>query len=527
MGFPQNPTNKMIYEAPNGVFYQYSSFTNSWSRINRPNIPLATPYRDGLMSSDDFVKLTGLMIPPPEINLKFEGCDVEYDRGFLKITGDREGIVEVDISEDKLHENTSVINLGLNVDNLVRKLKDLGNLRLISPQGPPGDRGEPGEDGANALPVGPPGKDGRDGRNAAWPGTISEETFDVAQQNRAIVDIETLNISPEENYIVVKRANIGNVDACPDSVIPQDTQSPWVLSYATEPGEQVFTELVSPVTGEVCGWACNSELFYFDIDNVIQAVHSQTVHYLNKKREEKEEIARIWLAAMQNEFNDQKSALCCALEACRSRSRNEQTRQYIESQRIQAAMGDFRLIIGGEDDKHFPPLNDEGECEWNIAPANYNLLRITDPECTIDWPSLCPGQLSGNGNGAEDVAPSLAVDLVDTFPAPDVAIEVNPQGMFSSVSGTYSGRVYEGDEFSQWTWEGKHGWKLVIWYCKADGKFGARLFDSTHMFGAYENVTSCFQAGSVINIQEVSPGEKFYLDGTGDANQHRAVIHIL
>lgn len=385
MIFPQNPTNKEIFESEPGIFYQYNTTLKSWFRINAPSIPLATPARDGLMSANDFKKLTGLIIPPPEISLTFEGCDTKFDEGLLELRGDDEGIIIIEPHEDKLHENTAVIDFKLDIEKFVEKMIDLEKLKLISPKGPKGDKGDPGDDGADALPVGPQGDDGKDGKNAPWPGSLSEETFDIAQQDKAIVDITTKEISENENYIIAKRANIGNLDACPNTIIPQDVQSPWILSIGKPSSKCKITSGT-----QTCGSFCNSELFYFDIDTILQGIESQFTSYLNSIKNEKEQIANTWLAAMQAEFNEQKSALCCALEACRSKSRNERTRQYIEQQRIQAAMGDFQLVIGDDEEKHFPPLDNNGECTWNIPPANFNLIHLSDPDCEIDWPSICP-----------------------------------------------------------------------------------------------------------------------------------------
>ncbi len=384
--FPAGPTDGMIFEPTFGIFYQYNAATSSWVRISMPSLPLATPTSSGLMSSSDFTKLTGLIIPPPQITLAFEDCaDVEFNTGVLSLKGDDFGIINVMVEGGKLHENTSFINFEVDTEKLAQRMMALGQLRLTAPQGDRGPMGPSGIDGENALPVGPQGEDGQDGANAPWPGTLTAESFDVAEQNRAIVDIDVELVSPDENYLIVKRANIGNPNACPDTIIPQDIQSPWVLAFDTAISN---TATAVSSRGLACGWACRSALYYFDMDGIVQSIRSHWVGYLNGVKTSMETLASTWLGAMMSLFNQQKSALCCALEACRSRSRNQSTRQYIESQRIAAAMGNLQIQIGGDADKEFPPLNADGNAAWNIAPTNFNLIHLSDPSGEIDWPSF-------------------------------------------------------------------------------------------------------------------------------------------
>lgn len=531
MAFPNNPSNGMIFEAYPGIYYQYSTATKSWFRVTSPSIPLATTQNDGLMSAADYRKLSGLIIPPPNIALSFEDCDTVYTKGLLKLEGDTEGIISVKVSDQNLHENTAAIDLAIDIEKLAQKLFSLGKLRFVASQGPQGDQGEIGDPGANALPVGPQGKDGKAGANAPWSGILAEEAFNVAQQNRAIVDITTERVSEDENYIVVTRGNIGNPEACPDTVLPQDVQSPWIVAFSAGPNSVVVTEVRSPLTGKVCGWACNSDLYYFDIEVIVQSIHTHFLEYLNKVKLAKEQLALRWLNAMIELFNEQKSALCCALEACRSRTRNVQTRQYIETQRIQAALGNFQLIIGADEDKQFPPLNEKGECAWNIAPTNYNLLHLSDPDCQVNWVELCSDD-SATGWGPAHVY-SVGEGLPFSHDAEVIAVIPSNLDAVRAASGTYTGgQKRETAELIQWTWS-KAGWILVIWYCKTDKSYAARMFESGEehngewTMGANDNVTSCYQAGQIIKITDVGPGTAFELEGSGALKAGRASVRIL
>ena len=530
MQFPENPTNGMIFETSPGIYYQYSSVTKSWFRVTTPSIPLATEFNDGLMSSEDFTKMTGLIVPPPQINLSFEDCDTEYSSGLIALTGDTSGIVQVEVRDEKLHENTGVIDFKLDTQKFAALLTSMGQLRLTAPQGDQGPRGDPGEDGVDSLPVGPQGEDGQPGKNAPWPGTLSEETFDVVQQSRAVVDIDVRKVSSEENYLIVRRANIGNPDACPDTIIPQDVQSPWLLALSIDPSGVVSTQIISPVTGVVCGYSCQSDLYYFDIEAIIQQIYTQFVTYLNTVKATKESLAEQWLEAMMELFNEQKSALCCALEACRSRGRNERTRQYIETQRIQAALGSFQLVVGSEEDKQYPPLDDEGECAWNIAPANYNLLHLSDPDCEVDWQALCPSAATQGWGPAHAFA--LEQPEKKAY-VPDVSVSVmaNDGAVADAASGMYTGgSVYEDDSVIQWAWRNPANslWMLVVWYSKIDEKYAARLVETDAMkaFGIDNNVTAAFQAGQVIEISGLSHGQSFVIPGSGELAGGYATITV-
>ncbi len=369
--FPKDPEDGTVFESAPGSFYEFNQAMNSWRIISVPAIPVATRRVSGLMSKEDFNKLTGLLIPPPVTNLSVETEDCgPFTEGTTTIIGD--DILKVNHEITNLHENTATINFSIDIDALAAEMEKRGKIRFTAIQGSQGAAGDDGKDGSDRLPTGPQGVDGTDGINAVWPGVLSEERFETAQDDRAIVDITTEQVSVDENYIVVKRGNIGNPDACPNTILPQDVNSPWLLAFANS-----------------C--ACDSGLFFFDIEAIIETIRNQWIDFINAKKAEKEALGREWLDAMILQFNEQKNALCCALEACSSKTRNQSTRQYIESQRIAAAAGDFRLIIGGDQDKITPPSDPAlGNCGWNIPPTNFNLINLSDPDCEIDWATLCP-----------------------------------------------------------------------------------------------------------------------------------------
>jgi hypothetical protein len=368
--FPTNPVNNQLFETAPGVYYKYSTTSNSWSKVLFPTLPLATKERDGLMSKEDYIKLSGMLSPPPQITLQPQGCD-PITSGLVEFQGD--GIVKVDNEVDKVHPNTGMISLSLDVDKLIEKLKTLGRYRITPTPGDDGDQGDAGDDGLNSLPVGPYGPDGQPGANAPWEGVLVEDQLKLRDDNRAIVDITTERVSPQENYIVIKRANIGNPDACPDRIKPQDIQSPWLLAFTSRPSTSLKSRTQDGKL--VCSWACNSSIYYFNVDVIVQSIRRQWISYLAAEKAKREEQLQNWTDSMKLVFDHQKAALTSALEACRSRYRNVDARRYIESQRIAAASMNYKVVIGSARNGRIPSF---------YRPDDYYALNLIDPTVELE-----------------------------------------------------------------------------------------------------------------------------------------------
>ena len=383
--FPPNASDGQIFEAAPGVVYKYLAISNSWTRIVRPTIPLATGSTPGLMSSADYEKLTGIILPPPQCTIRSADCAQDVacqsrfsDRvssGFISFEGD--GVIKFDVSPDNIHENTGLINITLDVDALVKKLKDAGQFKMTAPSGDPGEQGDPGDPGLDALPVGPYGDDGEPGTPAEWPGSLIEEGLVVKDDNRAVVDVRTEEVSPNENYIVVTRANIGNPSACPDSIKPKDVQSPWLLAFTTTPSITVKRSTYNNKL--VCSRSCDSDIYYLNIENIVRNVRAQYIRHLEYNKREKEQYVTELLGEMVTSFDEQKAALGCALEACRSKYRNADARRYIETQKIAAAAARRNLRISS--------LSTAGYRPSFFRRCDYTVVRLDDIEVPIVDPN--------------------------------------------------------------------------------------------------------------------------------------------
>jgi hypothetical protein len=377
--FPSNPSDGMIFEALPGLFYQYDASSNSWIRIDKADgLPDATPLQDGLMTSEDLEKVMNLVIPPPQASLKGEDCSLIFRQGRIGLYSS-DGSLIIESSLDlmnkvagasverpwDLHRNTAGINFGLDLTQFLDEVRKRGNLIEKEIRGDQGDTGDRGDAGRDQLDTGPVGPTGVNGLNSPFDGSIIEETLnvevDATDEPRAVVDVSTEEVSDSENYLVFTRANVGNPDACPSEVIPKAITSPWIL--VVQPGVANINKrtTLTDDCGIPCA-VCSSSIYYINIEPILSQIFDRFKDRILALKEAKEDLVAEWLKSMVFLFNQQKAALCCALENCRSRTRNVATRQYIEQQRIQAAIGNFSLVVDGAEDKLTVDLDEVKEC---------------------------------------------------------------------------------------------------------------------------------------------------------------------
>ena len=381
--FPTNPTDGMIFEPIPGTFYQYNSKEKSWIRIDGISIGLATPLIAGLMSAEDLKKLNSLILPPPQTTLSGGDCPIEFKRGTVSLQSTDGSIIIEPSLENKgpginqiipwaLHENTAGYNFRLNIDQFIQEIENRGKIKRILTSGKDGLKGPKGAPGIDNLDTGPEGPQGEAGDNAVWPGTFVPETvqFKIAedQDGRAIVDISTEEIG-DDNYIVLTRANIGNPETCTTIIQPTNFNSPWLLVIDKQENQttQRIVSATNTSSGDECQLTCQiciSELYHLNIESILDTIATRFNNLLIKLKFDTEKLARDWLKVMVSMFNEQKYALCCALENCESRKRNDDTRKYIEQQRIQAAQSKSSLVVdSNDDDFKYVPSQTAGNCD--------------------------------------------------------------------------------------------------------------------------------------------------------------------
>lgn len=398
--FPKNPSNGMIFEATAGLFFQYDAGSNCWVRVDGLDaLGLATPLEDGLMSPDDLKKLNGLIVPPPQASLKGEECPVTFNKGKVRLTSTDESMVvepTLDVINKvddtliggkepwALHENTVGINFKLNVDVLLDNMRKNGKFTQVMVQGRQGPKGEKGDNGIDMLDTGPKGEKGADGTNSPFGGSVGPEinqfTLTDKTSNRAIVDIQT-ETSAEGKFLVMTRANIGNPNACPKELIPKDITTPLVL-VINQKDNAVLRKVETPNDcGNPCT-VCVTSLHHLNLELLADSIFERFKERVFELKAQKEELVTIWLKAMIAVFNEQKAAICCALENCRSANRNQRTRQYIEQQRIQAAQADLSLIIDGVQDRKVVDMDADKTC---LQPGDLITRRGVGCDCAIQY----------------------------------------------------------------------------------------------------------------------------------------------
>ncbi len=362
--FPQNPSDGTIVEIRPGEYYIFHQGTQTWVRVDGFQFGLATQSSPGLMSSDDLRKLNSLIVPPPTSSLAGEDCDITFKNGTVALySSDKSVSIKHDLPVNnpvtgvstempwQIHENTAGYDFRLNMDQLIQEIEGRGRLTKIQLAGKDGPKGPTGDNGKDAIDTGPKGDIGDDGANSPFGGSISSEGLSLElseeNRNRAIVSIE--NESTEDGeFLVVTRANIGDPDACPDRISPSDFESPWLLVLDQKEGK--ITRKVVQTTDD-CTLTCRicvSSIYYLNIESILESVKTRFQAKLAELKFSKENIVRAWLRVMSSIFNEQKYALCCALENCETRKRNQNDRRWIEEQRIQAAVGDLALEISND-----------------------------------------------------------------------------------------------------------------------------------------------------------------------------------
>lgn len=381
MSLPENPADGTIFEIRPGQYLIYKSSTKSWMKAEGGFMQtLASSTRDGLMSSVDYVKLESLLVPPPQITLTGNASDFKFTNGVIELrSGDQfvtidstsdlysRGVLDSTVKKD-LHRYTSAFDIDIDKAALLQWLEQNDKVKIRAPVGLQGPPGESGDDGADYLDIPAPGPAGDQGPHASFNITVSAESVPfelLSGVTKAIVKIEAERISQSENYLVFTRANVGNEYACPSKVVISDNNnSPWLLCMPLS-NTIVTIDGVSPqsdtgvnnencppgaVTNTTSSFSC-SKLYYVDITTIVDNIRDKFFLEAERVKTGIEDVVNYWLSNMSSLFDSQKSALCCALESCRSKSRNDQTQRYLEAQRIQLAQANFKAIVtNGEDD---------------------------------------------------------------------------------------------------------------------------------------------------------------------------------
>lgn len=420
MKFPKNPPDKTIFEATPGDFYQFDAGLNSWTRMQgyATLFEEATPLRDGIMPASDLRKINGLLLPPPRTTLTSDNCGTTFEDGTFGFrSSTKELLIDTALSfvgKDadgnkvekkevwKIHENTYGINFRIDLPMLVNELDKRGKLTYHKTVGVQGKKGQKGDKGIDKLETGPQGVPGVSGKNLSFLGALiadaNNSALDVNTDyaNRAVVDVYVDQFSPEENHLVVTRANIGSVDSCPSLVKPKNIKSKWIVVADERQAMRRVIETCNPIPqcGRVsalsCGTAgvtkttrivqnfCSTRLYYIDMEPIEADIRERYEVLLEDLKIAKQTVAEKWVQVMIDVFNEQKLAVCCALENCESKRENQKNRQYLEQQRMAGAAAGVSLKVScDESDRNYANTVSQGgpgagQTECPVPPTQQN-----------------------------------------------------------------------------------------------------------------------------------------------------------
>jgi hypothetical protein len=343
MAFPKNPKTGDIVQIENNLCYIYDGTLNVWHKQEGGTVSLATPLMSGLMSSVDLKKLNGLIVPPPQTTITSATSSYSFNSGtialmsgdeFVKINSNAKISTTMDIAR-QLHQNTYAFDFTIDTSAFFQYMVESGRFVVVSPRGLRGDKGDTGPAGENNLPFGPDGEAGDNGANAEFNLTIQPEPVSLERVNDshlAVTSLTTEEISDTENYLVVTRSIIGNPDACPSSLrLSSTSKSSWLIALPSTASSAIITWLP-----ESC-YDSSQQVYYIDISSILNSIETEFNREVTAIKSDCENIVQFWLSIMAGLFDEQKAALCCALEYCESQTRNAETRRYIEEQRIQAS----------------------------------------------------------------------------------------------------------------------------------------------------------------------------------------------
>jgi len=329
--FPADPSNNTIFEAQPGVLYIYEAATDSWVKVvGNQTFPLATPISDGLMAATDLVKLNQLIIPAPISTITAENCQTRFVAGNINLYS-TDGLInisgQVTIGQTtkrwKLAPNTAVFDFTIDKTTLFAQLaanRQLNYLGITGPIGPKGPTGDPGD----ILVTGPKGPTGDPGQIPPCTVSINQDILSYEAQSgitKAIIGIEAQSLNETDYQIILKRGIIGNPQAAPDKLkVNCDQQSTWVLGVVNTGG---------PPAACCTSDADRFQLYYIDIFPILAAISDKFDSEVIRLKHGEERIVQFWLQKMQQLYNTQKAAICCALQAATQTLASRATPQQI------------------------------------------------------------------------------------------------------------------------------------------------------------------------------------------------------
>ncbi len=366
----------------------YDPAINAYVDLNVTSsvVPLATVTKDGLMSKEDFTKLSKLYFPTPSSTITSEDCvsntgsQLRFKNGFIRFYGSQyiniedtinvrninyQGDIISQLTPYHIHTHTFGLNLNVNTDELFRYLENTKQVVIQGKKGVKGNKGPKGDRGRDSVLAGPVGDKGDDGKAVPCTLTVAPEIVEnapVKGLGLAISDayIKVDPFNPKKYSLVLRRKIVGREELVADKFNVTGQGSSWILIASQQAGI--------------------SNVSYMDIQPVLNELKKQFTNRVNNLKLYYEERVGIWVQAMSDLFDQQKAALCCALQYCESAQKNVETRRHIENLAA-AALPDARLSFCS---KTSP------DAEFLSAAEACAKMETDRPECFKRIDLICP-----------------------------------------------------------------------------------------------------------------------------------------
>lgn len=369
--FPPDPQPGTLFELKPGIIYKYDVSIKSWIKLATDSIPVqqASVTSPGVMKSADLEKLNRLLIPPPLSTIRGEQCPAPFITGSISLKGsdDYVGVSgQLDLKnidqfgdrisqsfDNSIHPNTYGFDFTLDTRQLAQELLLSGKLRLAGKTGPTGATGPRGQPGISGIISGPQGRPGRSGNAPPCPLIVEPEVLRVrpVDGNKAIVNASVVldPIDIQRYFLQLDRQLVGNPDAAAESFVVRNSKSTWVLVTPVVPDDDP-----NPTIQIDCGVPGERpadlpfDLYYLDVQPIVSKIHDKFLQELQLLKNGYETIVGLWVQTMSDLFDEQKRALCCAIERCTSLTKSIGLRQHMETVAA-TALGKAKIRLNQKD----------------------------------------------------------------------------------------------------------------------------------------------------------------------------------
>jgi hypothetical protein len=490
--FPGDPQHGDIFEFKKGLLYQWDAGINSWIEITSSsvNLPLATPISKGAMSSADLRKLNRLVLPPPQSTLIGTDCVAPFQRGIIGLLPGDEyvgvngnlDIRNIDEFGDTIneshafhiHQNTYGFDFTLDLPRLIQTLIAKNQILLTGQTGDKGQKGDTGDPGITEIISGPQGEKGEQGLAPECTLTINPEPISAEKRpglKRALARARIVDHATDKTKFILEfdRQVVGTANASTSQFNTKNSSSFWVLAVASIAGT-------------------SQPVYYIDIEPIIEAVRQKYLSEVDRLKQGYEDIVEFWIQTMSDLFDEQKAALCCALEYCMSVRKSINQRQHMESVAA-SAIGAHGAQIR---------LHDRSESvEIGSTRTLKRMPRGSDLcDNNVPFPQK-PSQFAAEAAGLQNVSQEIIVDPQLNIATTKTAVVTElPKGRYAATIKTMNARV-----------GGKYGVTIKIQHTYGGSKRAAQFLNK----GRFESLADAKNAYEGLSLAFNHDGGNIYV----------------